>query len=103
MPTWVDEPLSMIKNRDDLIKLQRSETSITHLYDLVQNDPSALDDKAAFYLDQNVLMRASRSKMSPNIPGTEYTQIVVPSVLRVALLQVVHVFLLLRILALQKL
>jgi len=57
---------------------------------LVQNDPAAVDDKAAFYLDQNVLIRAWRSKMSPNIPSTEYTHIIVPSMLCVALLQVAH-------------
>ena len=56
----------------------------------MQSYPASLDNKAVFYTDQDVLMRAWRDKVTPNLPGTEHTQIVVPLVLRGALLQVAH-------------
>ena len=86
----VSKTISSVTSRDELIKLQQDDQSLASLFQLVQPVTNELNGQPLFFLDHGVLMRAWRDKQSPMLAGTEYRQIVVPSALRTAILQVAH-------------
>jgi hypothetical protein len=87
---FTDGFIDAIDSRDKLIELQRNDETLTHLYSIVQPETEELNGSSLFYLNNDVLMRKWRHKTSPNIIGTECTQIVVPKVLRAELLYIAH-------------
>jgi hypothetical protein len=86
----LSKSIDSITSREDLVKLQQNDPTLTSLFQLVQPRTTELDGKPLFYIDHQVLMRSWRDKETPTIAGTESTQIVVPSSLRTAILQVAH-------------
>jgi hypothetical protein len=86
----LSETIESITSHEELIKRQHEDPKLASLFHLVQSKTTDLDRESLFYLDQGILMRAWRDVESPNVAGTELSQIVVPSSLKTAILQVAH-------------
>jgi hypothetical protein len=50
----------------------------------------SINTKSFYFLDDGILMRSWRNRNVPNVPNMCVTQIVVPKVLRVQLLNIAH-------------
>ena len=63
-------------------KLQHGDSTLLHLFELANDKSSVSDDLPRFCLEKCILLRSWRDKKLPTLSGTEFSQIVVPKLLR---------------------
>jgi hypothetical protein len=82
--------LAVVNSREKLIELQRSDSTLANLFNIVQSRTDDLNGRALFCLERGLLLRKWRDKTVPTVDGTECFQIVVPKTLRCELLYLAH-------------
>ena len=86
----VDKLVEQVMNRDELVKAQQADDSLTSLHELAV-DKTEVVKSPCFYYDNGLLMRFYRpAKFSPSDTWSEKRQIVVPTSVRSYILEFAH-------------